>query len=159
MATHEENVEYTLSMGDRFAREIIEIAPKDIYNLDILELTMAQFKIIVYLNFSGPSKMSRLTEELNVSFSTTTGIIDRMVKNNLIIREEDSSDRRLVLCRLTAKGRAILHNLWETLKSHTRTMVMEIPDEKLGTINQALQLLSEAALSAKAKVNKTATPV
>lgn len=151
MTNHEEKVEFTLCQADKFAKELIQIAPKDMLTLDILELTMAQLKIVLVLYLGGPAKMSDIAGELNVGLSTATGIIDRMVKLQIIERETDISDRRLVLCKLSTHGQDLLNNLWRTLRTHTSVLVKAIPEEQLVIVNQALEILSAAGKTATAK--------
>ncbi|MBE0523778.1 MAG: MarR family transcriptional regulator [Methanosarcinales archaeon] len=55
--------------------------------------------------------MSQLAKNLDIGFSTATKIIDRLLDKNLVIRESDPGDRRIVKVVLTKKGNqfVILH--------------------------------------------------
>ena len=46
--------------------------------------------------------MGQLAASLAVTLSTVTGIVDRLVEHQMVVREEDPHDRRLVVCRLRA---------------------------------------------------------
>jgi DNA-binding MarR family transcriptional regulator len=48
--------------------------------------------------------MSQLAKNLDIGFSTATKIIDRLLEKNLVIRESDPDDRRIVKVVLTKKG-------------------------------------------------------
>ena len=48
--------------------------------------------------------MSQLAKNLDIGFSTATKIIDRLLEKNLVIRESDPGDRRIVKVVLTKKG-------------------------------------------------------
>ncbi len=51
-------------------------------------------------------KMSELSKVLRVSNGNVTGIVDRLVDDGIAAREAVPGDRRAVLIRLTARGRA-----------------------------------------------------
>ncbi len=48
-----------------------------------------------------------MSSRIRAKNSTVTGIIDRMEREDLVLRERSSEDRRIVLIRLTAKGRQL----------------------------------------------------
>jgi DNA-binding MarR family transcriptional regulator len=59
------------------------------------------------------SKMTNLSRSLGVSMATMTGIVDRLVRQNLVERHFDPNDRRSIKVRLTVKGRALLKKMVE----------------------------------------------
>ncbi len=77
-----------------------------------VDITLAQLRILLILYVDGPSKMSSLANQLDVVLSTVTGTIDNLVKKNLVTRETEESDRRVVICQLTPEGRELTSRLW-----------------------------------------------
>ncbi len=71
-------------------------------------LTLPQFYVINSLNENGPSMMSVVSEELGLTLGTLTGIIDRLVRDDLVERCPDERDRRVVRARLTPKGEKLI---------------------------------------------------
>jgi len=63
-------------------------------------------------------KMSELSEVLRVSNGNVTGIVERLVKDDLVVRIPVENDRRVSLVRLTQKGndtfarQAVAHAGW-----------------------------------------------
>ena len=49
--------------------------------------------------------MSGLSKRLGIRLSTATGIVDRLIEKELVDRQRDYSDRRMVRVVLTEKGR------------------------------------------------------
>ncbi|MCL5069485.1 MAG: MarR family transcriptional regulator [Actinobacteria bacterium] len=49
--------------------------------------------------------MSKIAKGLDISFSTVTGIIDRLIEKKLVKRERNGGDRRIVRVKLTKKGK------------------------------------------------------
>ena len=63
------------------------------------------------LEDNGTCMMSGMGEELGLTLGTVTGIIDRLVRENLVERCADDSDRRIVLARLTQKGLKLIQRI------------------------------------------------
>lgn len=73
----------------------IELAPS---------LTEGQFTVLEFLLSRKEVKPSDLIEHLATTPAAITTLLDRMEKNELIRRERDHEDRRIVRIRLTPKG-------------------------------------------------------
>lgn len=70
-------------------------------------LTGPQLTVIKILEQLGDLSLTSLSSRIRAKNSTVTGIIDRMEREDLVLRERSSEDRRIVLIRLTAKGRQL----------------------------------------------------
>jgi DNA-binding MarR family transcriptional regulator len=64
-------------------------------------LTFTQLFVLASLNRHGQMKMSDLSERLGLTNSTTSGIVDRLVKMGLVCRNRSEQDRRVVYVALT----------------------------------------------------------
>jgi DNA-binding MarR family transcriptional regulator len=60
---------------------------------------------------SGKATVSELAEFLQERHHSVVGLIDRAVLSDLVRRESDSFDRRIVVVSLTSRGRGILKKL------------------------------------------------
>ncbi len=69
-----------------------------------LGLTGPQLTVIKLLETFGDLSLSSLSERIRAQNSTVTGIIDRMEREGLVVRERSTSDRRVVYIKLTEKG-------------------------------------------------------
>lgn len=52
----------------------------------------------------GEMKMGELAQDLSLSISTMTGVVDQLVKKSLVERFTPDNDRRILLVKLTQKG-------------------------------------------------------
>ena len=52
-----------------------------------------------------------LARELLIKHNSAVGLVDRLVRENLIVREPSAADRRKVELRLSARGRQVLAKL------------------------------------------------
>ncbi len=74
-------------------------------------ITMPQLVILELLNKKGTLIMSELAGSLSITTSAVTGLIDRMIKANLVMRSRDEKDRRIVKVTLIPKGRQVIENI------------------------------------------------
>ncbi len=68
------------------------------------QLTGPQLTVVKILETIGELSLTELSERIRAQNSTVTGIIDRMERENLVVRERSTEDRRVVKIRLTPKG-------------------------------------------------------
>ena len=68
------------------------------------KLTIMQANTLIVLSEDDPKPMRTLSEYFMCDASGVTGIVDRLEKNGLIVRQNHPSDRRITLVSLTPKG-------------------------------------------------------
>ena len=104
------------------------------------DLTMQQLKVLIVL-YAGQASMSQLAESLHVTQATVTGIIDRLLAHGLVRREEDSADRRIVVCNLTEQGQEMMNRLFEAVQIHLKEVLKRLSLGELQTVAQAMNIL------------------
>ena len=70
-------------------------------------LTGSQLLVLKMLEPRGQVSLSELSERIRAKNSTVTGIIDRMERDEIVVRRRSDEDRRVVFIELTAKGRKL----------------------------------------------------
>lgn len=90
-------------------------------------LTGPQLTVVKLLESIEDLSLSELSERIRAQNSTVTGIIDRMEREGLVVRERSKEDRRVVHIKLTEKGERI---------------AKEIPVEPMEIFRGALSSLS-----------------
>jgi len=86
---------------------------------------------------------SKLKGFLNLNASTITGIISRLEKKNLVVKLPKSIDKRITLISLTAKGKELIQNAPITFQQKLSEKLQALPPEKLKTIIEGIDLLTE----------------
>ncbi|MFW5876312.1 MAG: MarR family winged helix-turn-helix transcriptional regulator [Myxococcota bacterium] len=76
-----------------------------------LGLTGPQVTAVKMLEAFGDLSLSALSEHMSAHNSTITGLVDRMEKGALVERVRSTEDRRVVLIRLTDRGREIARSV------------------------------------------------
>lgn len=120
-----------------------------------VELTIRQLKILLLLQASEThsARMGQLAAALRVTLPTITGIVDRLVEHGLVRREEDPSDRRLVVARLTPAGRELVERLQSHGRNQMAATLRRLSVEELRIVARALDLLLTAALGERSAVS------
>jgi DNA-binding MarR family transcriptional regulator len=131
-------IESILEVSDSIFKLLLPTVPREILDLD---LTTPQMKVVLLLFLNGPTNMSALASELGVSLATTTGVVDRLVERNMLTRDELKEDRRVVLCRLSEEGHAVVNRVWTSARNRVREMLEAAPTSKLSLIEEALRSL------------------
>ena len=109
-----------------------------------LELTMPQFRTICLLG-QGPERMGSIAGHLSTSMSSATSMIDRLVDKGLVERAPDSSDRRVVTCQLTDRGREEMDRFMRINQLRLTRMASRLTVEELQTVVDAMEILCSAA--------------
>lgn len=85
------------------------------------QVTMQQLRVMTILYHQGPTRVSDLARQLQVSTPTVTGILDRLVRQRVTYRMNDARDRRVVLNNLTEAGRELVEQAM--ISSDDRAMI------------------------------------
>ena len=72
------------------------------------DVTLPQYRTLVVLAYAGPRRTIDLAEELEVTSSTATRMIDRLVRRELVHRMLHPDDRRATKVEITDEGRSIV---------------------------------------------------
>jgi DNA-binding MarR family transcriptional regulator len=92
----------------------------------------------------GNLTMNELSEKMNLDSSTMTRVIDKLVRDELINRDRDNSDRRVVVVSLTEKGNKAATELSSSVNEYYRKIVQGIPEGEVLDILQSVSKLLKA---------------
>src|ERR1700730_6602735 len=91
-------------------------------------VSMSHFHVLGMLTRHDEMTMGQLADLLDISLSNATGLVDRMEERGLIERVRVSDDRRIVLVRISDRGRSTLEEV-EVLRRDLMTKVLARLDE------------------------------
>jgi DNA-binding MarR family transcriptional regulator len=89
--------------------------------------------------------MSDLAHQLGISPSTLSSLVDRLVESGFVNRSADSRDRRTVLVSLAPAGDQLLDQFNELGTDALRSLLEQLTDSEIVTVNNAIDLLVAAA--------------
>ncbi|WP_280771353.1 MarR family winged helix-turn-helix transcriptional regulator [Salipaludibacillus daqingensis] len=99
-------------------------------NLSEYGVTRAQAKVLYLLNHYGDSLQSELQKRLFIQASTMNGIIESLLKSQLIKKTDSVLDRRTKVISLTDKGKQLEDRLWEEVKALDRNLMDGFSEEE-----------------------------
>jgi MarR family transcriptional regulator, organic hydroperoxide resistance regulator len=110
-----------------------------------LNLSIAQLKSLIFINFQGTTNFKKVAEALGVTPPNVTGIIDRLVEQGLVTRVENPQNRRAQILSLTKTGKNLLKELIERRNAHLSSILTNLKLEELRIIAKGTETLAGAA--------------
>jgi DNA-binding MarR family transcriptional regulator len=107
-------------------------------------VTSAQGGTLLALPVKETLRMNELSKTVGVDSSTMTRMIDQLVEKDLVFRQTDVKDRRLVRIGLTASGQKLHRDLAGALAGFYRDSLDEIQEEEREMIIRSLERLNNA---------------
>ena len=116
-------------------------------------LSLIHLHVLSAIEADGPQPMSKLADLLDVSVASATGIISRMEERNLVERQHDHEDRRVVLVVPTETGLAVFRTMTEQRREKLRDLLGRLSDDELTALRTGLRAVRAAreALHAEAE--------
>ena len=112
------------------------------------DLTMAQFRGLMVLSHEQPLAIGALGDRLGMGLPGASRLVDRLVAERLVERDEDPADRRRALVRLAARGQAAFEEMQQGRRQgggRLRRALARLPDARLAQLREAMAALVEAS--------------
>jgi DNA-binding MarR family transcriptional regulator len=110
-------------------------------------LTLSQLKILMLLSRHGSVSGGELAGLLGVGAAALSGMIDRLVVQDLVTRTEDVHDRRVRRIGLSRAGSELIGSIFNAGEAKMRALLSRLSAEELDLVAQATLLLLKAARS------------
>jgi DNA-binding MarR family transcriptional regulator len=120
------------------------------------EMSLTHLNVLTLLEAMGPQSMGRLAESLDVSEASMTGIIDRMEKRELVVRQRDGADRRVVLVVPAPGGAQVFAELNARRRQGLGKLLSGLSDEQLEGLLEGHRALRAARQSLVAEMARYA---
>jgi len=132
------------------ARTVVRSDPSRLEAWAGVGLTMTQLRVLFLLRGNAGASAGMLADSLNVTPSTLTRIMDRLVRNDLVRRQIDDGDRRLVRHYLTPSALEMVAELERTGREQFYRIFQRMSPEQLERLVAGLRDLAAAAEEAEA---------
>lgn len=106
-------------------------------------ITSPQFIALQWLIEEGDLTIGELSNKNGLAFSTTTDLVDRMEKNNLVERIRDANDRRVVRIHVLKKGNSIIQEVIQKRQAYLGEVLTNFSVEQTDSLNDLLTFLYE----------------
>lgn len=114
-----------------YIEEIKELLSSDIWENIFLDCSKNEVLIFWLLYQRSEVNMTEIAEYIHVPLNTATGIINRMEKNELIVRTRSKEDKRVVLIGFSEKGMAQFQNLINELMYYGMKVMSSFTKEEM----------------------------
>jgi len=108
-------------------------------------LTLSQLKILMLLSRHGNVSGGELAALLGIGLAALSGMIDRLVLQDLVTRTEDPHDRRVRRIGLTKTGSELIASIFNAGAEKMRSLLSRLSADELDVVGQATLLLVKAA--------------
>ncbi len=138
------------ALGNRIFLAYNEISktinPRQLIKVD---LTSSQIKIMASFFHQSTFTMTEMSRLHGVSFSTMTSMVDRLIKGGLLERQRDDEDRRIVLVRLSAKGKKMVAYLMRARKQNLEKFLCELNEDEVREFVKSIENVARHMSRAK----------
>lgn len=107
-------------------------------------ISVSQCYTLQALEAHGQRTMGALAQQIQVTVSTMTRIVDQLVARELVQRWFDTADRRVCRVAITPQGQALLRTIRDELLAMEKEVLEKIPPAARETVIVALQELTRA---------------
>ena len=101
-------------------------------------ITPPQFVALQWLFEHGDMTIGDLSNKMYLAFSTTTDLVDRMEKNDLVKRVRDEKDRRVVRIHLLSEGKRVIQEVIDKRRNYLQDVVKDFNPDELTTFTELL---------------------
>ncbi|MFO8055963.1 MAG: MarR family transcriptional regulator [bacterium] len=142
MATTAYTIGFYLSRASRSMRYYVDRLFED---SEFPEVSMGYIGVLLELHREDDRTISDLSRAVRLEKSTMTGLIERMVRAGLIVREQDENDRRAHRIRLTERGREVRPLLDRVLSRSYSDLTRGLSNKDIEKTKQVLSRIIENA--------------
>lgn len=126
------------------SRVFVGLAARSMAEVDD-DVTLPQFRTLVFLVSRGPLRVVDLAAELGVQPSTATRLVNRLDRKGLVRRLERPDDRRAAWLALTDAGQALVGTVTRHRRDAIAAMVRELSMTRPLAFASVVHALVEAA--------------
>ncbi|MCO0601048.1 MarR family transcriptional regulator [Peribacillus butanolivorans] len=107
------------------------------------KITIPQFLALQWLFEAGDMTIGELSTKMFLAFSTTTELIDRMEKHQLVQRVKDEKDRRVVRIHLLEEGERIIEEVINKRQQYLSGVLVNFSESDIVSLSGTLAKLHQ----------------
>jgi DNA-binding MarR family transcriptional regulator len=131
VADIEKSLRYIATLVKQKGREI----------LSNYTITPPQFVALQWLLEGGDMTIGELSTKMYLACSTTTDLVDRMEKNELVQRVKDPNDRRVVRIHLLEEGERIIAEVVKKRQEYLQNILKNYSQDEIFMLEKCLARL------------------
>ncbi len=132
-------------MSDLLAAAYHEMSQHISLRLKGFELTPGQYDVLSYLWLTGEASPGDVARALSLESSAVSGLLDRMEKKGLIVRNRDATDRRSIRVAVTERGMAIEPGVRQVIEEVNHMALRELSPENQDRLLHGLRTIGQVS--------------
>ncbi|KZR58305.1 MarR family winged helix-turn-helix transcriptional regulator [Pseudobacillus badius] len=125
----------------RYINGIIKQKGREI--LSDYKITPPQFIALQWLFEEGDMTIGELSTKMFLAFSTTTDLIDRMERNQLVERVRDTNDRRIVRIHLLKEGASMIGEVIKKRQLYVEQILQNFSETEILSLKSNLEKMHQ----------------
>ena len=134
-----------------YIEEVKELLSSDIWENIFLDCSKNEVLVFWLLYQRSEVNMTEIAEYIHVPLNTATGIINRMEKNELIVRTRSKEDKRVVLIGFSEKGMTQFQSLVNELMYYGMKVMSSFTKEEMNLFYKMTTKVKEILRQEKRK--------
>jgi MarR family transcriptional regulator for hemolysin len=133
---------------DTCAQELMDTAPKIMQAIRVemrrgrgADISIPQFRTLAFIQRNPDSSLSNLAEHLGLTLPSASKLVDGLVKQKFLIRQESKTDRRRLTLGLTAAGGSIVNSARTNAQANLAKRLDGLSLAEMEMLHQTLQRL------------------
>lgn len=124
---------YKITLAQRLLLKFLDRETTDRFGVSVIQLT-----VLFYLVKHNGCRLNELSTVLMQNKSAITTLVERMIKNDLIVRKKSESDKRASNLFLTDKGHHIVNHALPDMKLFNNELLDSFTAKEAETIHRFL---------------------
>lgn len=117
-------------------------------------LSHSHICMLMYIKNEDTCIVTNIARHLRITLSAVTNLVNKLFEMGLVTRIRSEEDRRIVVVRLTDKGRDILKKIDETRTKLFEVYFSNLSEEELHSLLNIINKISDNVINAKEKTMK-----
>jgi DNA-binding MarR family transcriptional regulator len=112
----------------------------------LMDCSKNELFVLLLLYRQSEVNMSGIAEYIGVPLNTATGIVARMEKKNIVIRERSPEDKRIVTISMTAEGKGYIQSIMKEFLHYGQLMMESFSADEIQlifrTVDKGIKVLT-----------------
>ena len=127
----------------KYIDNIKDMLSSDIWSDILMDCSKNDLFVLWFLYRNKYANMTQIAEYISAPLNTVTGIINRMEKKKLVVRERSAEDRRVVSISLGEQGIAQIELIIKELTGYVLAAVNEFSEEEIELLIKVVKKLPD----------------
>ena len=106
-------------------------------------LTASNYYVLIVLSKHEFLSMSEISKKLTMPKPNISALVDKLIKEGLLERHYDKTDRRIINVRLTKQGNIAINDFKKNVRNHFKEKLSSLTEKDLEKLSKSLQNIKD----------------